>query len=345
MNKEKQKLKPPSQKAGIDSLLMKPGAMAGMFSPNADQASMGERLGNLAPQSPAWAPVDAQPAVILTYLVGQVVDVPLHNISVHELNARVHYSMAEIDEMAGSLIEHGQEVAARGYVDAEKVVLIDGQKRLKGALAGSLKTLRVEICEKPESPVEIYLESRRINVERSTQTVLDDAQRFRQILDQKLISDQKSLAEKLKISETTLSQTLAINSIPDPIVKQMKERPAASTAKAAYGIARVFIDGRKRGIDEERLSQIALDLMSQIAAGELSGRQIMSLVEGRLEGPRKRAQPTAVEVIYGDSKGTMKMFPSKGEISFTVKDLKPEQFEELSAKLQDFFAQKKGRGS
>lgn len=338
----KTKLKPPPANVGINRLMQAPGANAGLFARSSDQKLMEEKVTTAQPEAGQPSPSPLILSEFLGFHVGQVVEVPLLTLSVHELNARVHYSMADIDGMAASLTENGQEVPARGYVDGNKVVLIDGQKRLKGAVAASLKTLRVEICEKPASPLDVYFESRRINVERSSQTVLDDALRFQQLLNQNLVKDQKTLAQRLQISETTLSQTLAINAIPDSIVKQMKERPTVCAIKAAYGISRLFTDGRKRGADEEKLAQIAVELIARIDSGELTSRQIAGLVDARLEGPKKRATPTADPISYGEGKGMIKMFPSKGEITLSVKDLKPEQFEELSTKLKEVFEKKGG---
>lgn len=276
-------------------------------------------------------------AALSGFPVGHVVEVPLHSLKAHELNARVYYSVAETDEMATSLATAGQKVPVRGYADGDRVILIDGQKRLKGAQSAGLETLRVEICAKPESAVEIYLESRRINEERSAQTPLDDARRFRKLLNEGLVESQASLAQLVKVSEANVSKILALNEIPERVLLQMKERPHSCGLRVAYSVAKLFLDGKKQGRSVDELEHIANDIVMRIADQDLTAKQVEALVDSRLEGPRKRAVPLAENVTYGKGKGVLKMFDAKRQIDLSIKDLSPDQYKELSARLRELF--------
>lgn len=340
-------MKGPMQRVRPQSPVLAPLPEEVPLRPNADLSEMQKQLGeggaigvvvDFEHRMPPLRPASSETA---NYQIGQIVDVALQSIDVHELNARVYYSTNDIDAMALSLSRNGQNVPARGYVDVGRVVLIDGQKRLRAARAGGLPTLRVEICQKPASPLEVYFESRRINVERSTQTVLDDALRFSKLIGDRLVPSQAALAEELSISESALSKVLAINAIPERIRLLMKDRPHTCGQTIAYAVAQIFTSGRDLVGDVDKLEQIAAEVVTEIAEKELPSKQAQALIASRIAGPRKRTTPTSENLRYGSAKGILKMFPTKGEISLHVKDLTPEQVQELSENIKSFFSEKK----
>ena len=107
------------------------------------------------PRIPIVAPGGALAGTTQMYVIGQVYEVPLERIRSNPVNPRAVYTPQSVDDMAVSLRESGQHVAATGFVDASDVVLIEGETRLRGARLAGLKTLRVEIKKQPESELEL----------------------------------------------------------------------------------------------------------------------------------------------------------------------------------------------
>lgn len=309
------------------------------FAPNSDVELMQKRLGATPHEPPALAPARESPpeAALQDWRPGETHEVALQAIDENPLNARVFYANIEIDEMALSLQKNGQDVPAKGYVDAARVILIDGQKRLRAARAAGLKTLRVEIVRQPETPLEQYFASRRINLERSSQTALDDAIRFRKLLSEGLVESQAALARQVGLSEGAISQILSINQIPQRVLLHMKERPATCGAAMGYQLSQLFSRRALEVHDADKLEQLALEVLEEIVESGLSVKQVQALVASRLAGPRARDKSETRSVSFGGAKGTLKVFEKKRQIDFSIKGLSDEKLQELRARLEGIF--------
>src|SRR5665647_698513 len=176
------------------------------------------------------------------YLIGRTYELPLAKFRESPMNARVFYSAEDVDGMATSLIQNRQEVPVTGYAntDGDSVMLVDGQKRLRGARAGGLEVLRVEICAAPADEKSVFLMSRRINRDRSSQTALDDAVRFQQLLDGGHFSNQEELGKAVEMSQSSISRVLAINKIPERIMHRMKDSVLLTGVAPAHAISQIF---------------------------------------------------------------------------------------------------------
>lgn len=309
-------------------------------------------------------PVAARTAVEVLSVVGDIDDggvehlqigntyrVPLGLLHDSPFNARVYYSPEEIDSMVLSLQENGQDVALSGFVDGAKVTVLDGSKRLRAARAASLDSLRVEIREKPPSDKETYKASRRMNIERSTQTPLDDAVRFAALLDNGAYADQTALGKDMGVSQTVVSQTLSLNRIPQTVMRVMREeytqakrdkrdefaQPKMCQLSFAIEIAKMFDGSNKEGQEQE---DKAIEVIREIVAKDLSVKQARDLVQSRLEGPKQRQKAETTAVRYGNGLGTLKVFATKGQLDLTIKNVDPGKIGELKAKLEQLFAEK-----
>lgn len=270
--------------------------------------------------------------VLVGYRVGSIVDIPVQDIDDNRYGARVHYSVTEVDDMGQSLRENGQEVTAKGYVDGTKTILIDGQKRLRGARSAGLRTLRVEICEKPPTELDAYLASRRINSERSAQTALDDAVQWKLILDEHRISTASELAKKMGVSEAKISQTISLNRIPARVRQAMIQRPATSGLKIAYEISLLFSDGSDIE-DRSEFERLVIELVEEIGEKELSVSQAKALLASRTSPPKSRARAVSVPFQYGGIKGQLKTFSNGGKLDLSIKGLPDDQLVALREQL------------
>lgn len=270
-----------------------------------------------------------------TMRVGGVYEVPIHRVRENRWNARVFYRTADVDAMALSTDKNGQAVPARGYVDGSDIILVDGQKRLRGSRANGRGTLRIEICERPQNEKDAYLESRRINTERSEQTPLDDAVRFQQLLAEGVFANQSALATELGCSQGTVSRTVSLTTIPEPFMHRLKDTHLAGNLEALEQFVKIF----RADVDE--VGAIASDVLDIAVVGELSGRKLAAVVESKLDGPKRRARS---EVRYAQAYGAkvvIKTNEEKGRIDFSVAGLTKEQIDSLRGEIEQVCARVK----
>lgn len=267
------------------------------------------------------------------YKVGQSYDVPLNKIREYKYNARVYYTAGEIDKMSNSLKNNSQEVDAIGFYEDGYVYLIEGQMRWRGGVSGGLSTLRVTFRERPQSARESYLKSRRINLERSAQTPIDDAARWRQLLDEKVFESQKQLADAMNLSESNVSRTIAIGRIPDAIRPRLLENSSLSSLRGAFAISTVF-DTEKVSLTDEERERIVEDVIDVVTKTEMSVPQLEKLVESRIQGPRHRERGVSIPVRYGSAKGSLKLNRTSGKLDLSIAGLGQAQLDDLQQMIE-----------
>ncbi len=275
---------------------------------------------------------DSPRATATTYSVGGRYDVPLHDIDENEFGARVFYSPTEVEAMGHSIRANGQDVAAKGFVREGRVVLTDGQKRLRGSRVLGLRTLRVEVEPSPPSALANYQASRRINMERSEQTPLDDAAQWQKLLEKAEVSHPAELARQLGISESKVSQTLSFNRIPLRVRQLMIQRPNTCGHKIAYEIASLF--SKDAPTDLADFEHLVMELVSEIGERELSLSQARTLIASRTSPPRTRARGEALAFHYGGVKGQLKTFPTTGKLELSIDGLAEDKLQKLRDSLQ-----------
>lgn len=277
----------------------------------------------------------------IRFKVGLIYAIRLHELDESVNNARYFYRTDEIEDMAYSLISHGQEQAASGYIENDKVYILDGVKRLRGARAAGLERLRVDIREKPDNDIEGYLISRRMNTERSNHTCLDDAIKFKGLLEKKVVNTQAELAKQTNLSEGTISQTLSLNRIPLPVLRYMKERPAVSGIAIAYQLTLLFpknILTEPEDVIDSHCKR-AFKVIDEIVSRGLAVPQVRALIKGILEGPIPRVQSEIRSFNFGENKGIIKVSPVKNRLDITFKNIPSNKFDELREKIEKMLTQ------
>lgn len=309
-------------------------------------AALKDPIGQLSEALPVQRPaVMAVSESVSVYSVGQVYDFPFTMVRESKYNARVYYRIDELDEMSASLSQQGQLVPARGYLKNGHVYLIDGQKRFRAATASGLQSFRVEVCAEPKDSISHYLQSREINLNRSEQTALDDAVRFQEFLDAGLAATHEELAKLMGMSQPKMTKTLAINKIPEPVLRRMREIQVLTRLGAANAISQFFSDrvreqGRAllerdpdgRSVDD-LLADAANDVIDEAARKDLSGNQIDEMVKDRCDKmfrevqhrPRSESRP----FVFGGVKGSLKTFETAGRLDLSIKGLSPDKLREL----------------
>lgn len=291
------------------SLKPRPRGVDGL-KPNTDIIAMMSALDPVMPSDSDVVRFRVQSDHVHELQIGRVYELPLNVLEATENNARVFYNQQEVDDIAESMAVNGQDVPAVGYVRDEKVVIVDGQKRLNGCVAGKLASLRVLIRSTPKDDAAEYEASRRINRDRSTQNAFDDAIRWRSLLDRNAYASQDELASRLKASKATVSKTLGLTRIPQHLRRLMADHPQTSTLAVAYEVSAIFanIDDDNR----EQLEAIAEEIVQSVQKKSLGREQTAELVQAKLNGPKSRIRGEKTPIVFGDCKGSLKIVPEKG---------------------------------
>ena len=263
--------------------------------------------------------------------VGQVAQVAVNLIGENKYNARVFYLAADIDSTAVSMQKNSQLAIATGWVEGGRLLLKDGQKRARSARAGGIPYLKVEICARPD-PRNGYLTSRAMNTERSDQTALDDAIRWKELLGDGVFQDQQDLANALDMTVPSVSKTLAINSIPVRLLHRMKENPITSSLRAAYELSRIFVSNLGEN-DPERAELIGDEVIDEMVKRSLSAEATRLLIESKVAGPRRRVRAEVAQIRFGDQCGQLKMAGDKTSLELSFRELSAEQCDRIRSAI------------
>lgn len=309
---------------------------------NADQDSMAKALGGQPDSVGSAKPAGFRAAEIARavdeYVVGNTYRLPLHCFQKSENNARVFYLPSELDEMSQSLVANGQDYPTLGYVRNGKIVLTDGQKRFQASANAGLFDLEVKIIETPESEADEYEASRRVNLLRSTQTGLDDAFKWRSLLDRAVYKSQDELARRLGLKDEKVSKILGITRIPERMIRMMLDHEKTSTWSVAYLISTIFDAKRIEELGADKVEELAQEIVEEVIKKELAKNQLEALISKKIQGPKKRAHAESMPVKFGEWKGELKIFPARGQLDMTFRGLPGEKINELKEAIEKVLA-------
>lgn len=312
-----------------------PKAIIPLLQRSQDQEAMESALGKTTPSKPSGFQAAEIARAPGTYIVGQTYKLPLHMFQKSENNARVFYLPNEIDDMSKSLQVAGQDYPVLGYFKDGKIVLTDGQKRFQGAANGGLFELEVKIIAEPESESVEYEASRRVNIERSTQSGIDDAYKWQSLLQRGVYKSQDELADRLNLKKEKVSKILGITRIPERLIRQMLDNEQASNWSVAYLVSTIFDAKRIAEKGEDKIETLAQEVVDEIVKDGLSKRQIEALIAKKIQGPNKRTQPETSPIKLGEWKGEIKSFPSRGQLDLSFKGLTEEKVVLLRERLEE----------
>ncbi|HDR9204760.1 MULTISPECIES: ParB/RepB/Spo0J family partition protein [Burkholderia cepacia complex] len=263
------------------------------------------------------------------YEIGQTYEVQIGKIKSNSVNPRAIYTASAVSEMAESLTARGQGQSASAYVDeAGDIVLIDGERRLRGARAAGLPTLRVEIRPKPASERELYEEARAANVERKDQSPLDDALKWKELLSRKIYPTQVALAKALNLGEDHVSRTLSLAQLPSRIVQAAAEYPELLSLKMLNAIREFW---------EVKGEEETLELVFDAAKTGIGYRDVAARRKAAAKGTVKRPRSTREQLSFRGAKGEFKSFEEDGRIELKLKGLAPDVAAEISEKILALF--------
>ncbi|KUY87680.1 chromosome partitioning protein ParB [Burkholderia cepacia] len=263
------------------------------------------------------------------YEIGQTYEVPIGKIKSNSVNPRAIYTASAVSEMAESLSARGQGQSASAYVDgAGDVVLIDGERRLRGARTAGLPTLRVEIRPRPASERELYEEARAANVERKDQSPLDDAIKWKELISRKVYPTQAALAKALNLGEDHVSRTLSLSQLPSKVVQVAAEYPELLSLKMLNAIREFW---------EVKGEEETLDLIAEACKTGMGYRDVAARRKAAAKGTVRRPRSTREQLTFRGAMGEFKSFEEDGRIELKLKGLAPDVAAEISEKILALF--------
>ena len=299
-----------------------------------------------------------------TVAVGETVLVSTQLFGDNPSNAREFYISSEVDETAQSILKNGQDVAVGAWVEDGKVLPIDGGKRLRAARAVSVTHLKVEIDRAPASRIDAWAKSRRLNRERSTHTIYDEAVRFKQFLDSGEAENQEALSAIISKSDNTtitqgyVSQIVSIAAIPRRMMARLVEIKALASKNAAYAISRLYTkDSLEKlalmepdptladagAIAAERVTETII--LTATEKPEMTSADVRAIVSKALgeatRAPRARTQsePTAL----GSWQAKLTMIPEHKVLKVEFHDVAETDMESLRQRLKALLEGERGR--
>lgn len=271
--------------------------------------------------------------------IGQVYDVPIHLIDPNPLGARYFYRVENIEQVGKTMKEDGQDVPANGYVEGGRVVLYDGGTRLRSATQYGINTLQLKIESPPADRKDLYKRSARLNDQRSDHTALDVAVSMAKLLKEGIYASQDEIAGDITdrkgnaLSKQQVSMYLRIARIPDAFLAKMSYHDQTSTFTIAYEISALFSmpDYEDKA---DQYNQVASEVIDEIQKRQLSKAQAQTLIRSKLDGKQTRMRADVSTVKVGNAKGTIKVFPGRGQLEFSVTGLDEQMLEQLRDSIE-----------
>jgi ParB family transcriptional regulator, chromosome partitioning protein len=264
-----------------------------------------------------------------SFEVGRTYDVSLAKIKSNPFNPRAIYAESAIAERAASMASGGQLQSALAYIDDDgELVFIDGEMRLRAARSLGWSTLRVEIRPKPVSDRKLYEDARAANVERSAQSPLDDAIKWKELIGQKIYPTQVALAKALNVGEDLVSRTLSLAQMPRRIITALSENPPLLSLKMLNAIREFW---------EVAGEEDTLELILEASKNGMGYRDVASRRKAAANPPLRRPRATKEKVTFRGAEGEFKSFEEGGRIELSLKGLTPEVAEEIRSKILALF--------
>lgn len=284
--------------------------------------------------------------------IGRTYRVPLGMIQESAFNPRMFYTQAALAELAESIKALGQVQAAQGFTPKGhpgKIMLQEGHTRRNALELLGLPHLIVEIVPEPASLLDGYKLARAANKNRNTITILDDAFKFKELLDKGEAASQMALSIAINEPREYINRALSLSSLPVSILKAMAESDGANfglhaalrirkffelTNEAeALALVEAINEGAAKGegaLSVRSLDQIVWDKQNEINQRNEPLHDEPIRVEPPLKEKVKRRTPLTKAIVTAGGNGNLKYFSDGAmELKLTITD---------EAQRQVFFA-------
>ncbi|KWA03906.1 chromosome partitioning protein ParB [Burkholderia cepacia] len=282
----------------------------------------------IAESAPASAPAAAAPAG--TADLGAPQKVLVKDCIPNPFNPRVFYSESSLHELALTLKREGQIEPIKVTRLPEfpgKLVVIDGQRRLRATSINGDEAINATF-RTDHTPEQLYTIAYRANHDHERQTIFDDAVAWKRLLDEKVFSDQNTLAEKIGKDKASISKTLSLNALPNTLLERMAGANDVVGLQAAYFLKLIF----------ERLGEPTADrLLTAVIDRKKSVRDLENFLRAQSDGGKKAGR-TRYSVrhdfaLESQAIGQLKTYPD-GRLDLQLKGVDASHQEALADKLK-----------
>ncbi|MCA8277434.1 ParB/RepB/Spo0J family partition protein [Burkholderia sp. AU30280] len=245
-------------------------------------------------------------------------------------NPRVFYSESSLHELALTLKREGQIEPIKVTRLPEfpgKLVVIDGQRRLRATSINGDETINATF-RTDHTPEQLYTIAYRANHDHERQTIFDDAVAWKRLLDEKVFSDQNTLAEKIGKDKASISKTLSLNALPNTLLERMASANDVVGLQAAYFLKLIF----------ERLGEPTADrLLTAVIDRKKSVRDLENFLRAQSDSSKKAGR-TRYSVrhdfaLESRAIGQLKTYPD-GRLDLQLKGVDASHQEALADKLK-----------
>ncbi|MBJ9969151.1 ParB/RepB/Spo0J family partition protein [Burkholderia seminalis] len=245
-------------------------------------------------------------------------------------NPRVFYSESSLHELALTLKREGQIEPIKVTRLPEfpgKLVVIDGQRRLRATSINGDETINATF-RTDHTPEQLYTIAYRANHDHERQTIFDDAVAWKRLLDEKVFSDQNTLAEKIGKDKASISKTLSLNALPNTLLERMAGANDVVGLQAAYFLKLIF----------ERLGEPTADrLLTAVIDRKKSVRDLENFLRAQSDGNKKTGR-TRYSVrhdfaLESRAIGQLKTYPD-GRLDLQLKGVDASHQEALADRLK-----------
>ena len=268
---------------------------------------------------------------------GQVYAVPLAIIDPNPVGARHFYRGHKVEEIVESLTNTQQDVAVNGFIKGDRVELIDGGTRLRAARSAGLATLDVKIDPPPKDLKEQFKRSMLLNDLRTDHTQLDMAVNIERLLTERVYANAEECGNDLGYSKSEISMFRRVAGIPERLLQKMNDHDKTSGISIPYEISGIFAVPEFAS-DPDKFTRIAEDVIDEVQAKDLSRDQTKALIAAKLQGPKSRLRPETIVVKFGVKTGTVKLFPTRGQLDFSIKGLTPGELADVKERVEKALA-------
>lgn len=205
--------------------------------------------------------------------VEEIVDLPLDELVVFVNQSRQVFAEADLLNLAEDIKARGLLQPGVAWFDAgrTKYVLICGERRLRACKKAGLLTMAVKVIKGNLTQGEMLAINLSENLQRASLNPVEKAVSFQRLAQLEGLTS-RQVAERMHLSESTVSRDLAILDLPEVLQTQI-----------ASGLLPVSVAAELRRINDP---QAQIELALAITQGRMNRDQVAAVVRSRV-GQRK----------------------------------------------------------
>jgi ParB family chromosome partitioning protein len=217
-------------------------------------------------------------------IIGNIIDLPLDDISVNPYQPRLHFNEEMLEELAASIKELGiiQPITVR-KTDLDEFQLVSGERRFRAAKRAGLKTIPAYVrLANDQELLEMALVE---NIQRQELDPIEIALSYKRLIDEIKITQEK-LSERVGKKRSTITNYLRLLKLHPSVQNAMRE------GKCSMGHGRALIS-----IEDDSYQ---IELLNEIIAKGLSVRAVEDRVRNYLNrGVKSESDTKEVIKILG----------------------------------------------